>query len=126
MRTRAELEAHLTELAMDEYGQTLMRPTMLTLTQAIVAQMLDAAQLRWAASQIDTTQLLVALSQLVADTCSDEGVHECAECGCLGLEDEMHDHSTTYTDRWLCDDCLTGGLDECDAVRDRELEGVVA
>jgi len=130
MRTRAELEAHLTELALDEYGQNRMRPHMLSLTQAIVAQMLEAAQNGRAATTVDTTPLLVALSQLVADTFSDEGVHECDDCGTVGLEDEMHDEGTTLRDRWVCDDCYRPSEEDpdraYDAMVDMECEAVGA
>jgi len=125
MRDAAELTHYLTQMSLDDYGMARLRPHLTKLAELLVEQMLHATRNGRAQAQPNTAPLLAELSSLIADTFSDEGVHECWECGTVGCLDEMH-ASGPFGDRWVCDDCLTGGRDECDAVRDRELEGAVA
>ena len=124
MRTEAELTHHLTQVALDDYGMSRLRPHIAKLAELLVEQMLHAARNGRAQAQPNTAPLLAELASLIADTFSDEGVHECLECGTVGCLDEMQQDRDNGL--WYCENCLAGGLDECDAVRDRELEGAVA
>ncbi|HOC44961.1 MAG TPA: hypothetical protein PKJ99_18280, partial [Thermoanaerobaculales bacterium] len=86
--------------------------------------MLHATRNGRAQAQPNTAPLLGELSSLIADTMCDAEVRTCWDCGTVGCGDEMQQDRDNGL--WYCENCLTGGLDECDAVRDRELEGAVA
>jgi len=130
MRTEAELTHHLTQVALDDYGMSRLRPHIATLAELLVEQMLHATRNGRAQAQPNTAPLLAELSSLIADTFSDEGVHECDDCGTVGLEDEMHDEGTTLRDRWVCDDCYRPSEEDpdraYDAMVDMECEAVGA
>ena len=129
MRTEAELTHHLTQVALDDYGMSRLRPHIATLAELLVEQMLHAARNGRAQAQPNTAPLLAELASLIADTFSDEGVHECLECGTVGCLDEMHE-CRPYDDRWVCDDCYRPSEEDpdraYDAMVDMECEAVGA
>ncbi len=124
MRDAAELTHYLTQMSLDDYGLARLRPHIAKLAELLVEQMLHAARNGRAQAQPNTAPLLGELSSLIADTMCDAEVRTCWDCGTVGCGDEMQQDRDNGL--WYCENCLTGGLDECDAVRDRELEGAVA
>ena len=128
MRTEKELIEHLTAESVDQWALSELVHQLKPIAQHLVSQALHARQNGAAASQPNVAHLLSRMAQIVADVFCNEGVHECDECGVVGCEDEMHDHSTTYRDRWLCDDCQPIDWNDSDhaydAMVDHELEAV--